>query len=107
MDRDNESLRKHLAEKVMGGRFTYPAKCCYIKEGRGVGRLYCPWEPDKDIEQAFMCLDTFDNWGIGKTKNSLYNVVISDIDSNAPHDSLPMAISLACGRATGFEDEQN
>ena len=102
---NTDSLNKHLAEKVMYWELPDGSNFWVKGTGKDYATIHIDdWLPDKNIEQAMICLETFDNWGIGKTKNSLYNVVISDTDSNAPHKSLPMAISLACTKATGWEE---
>ena len=62
---NNESLRQHLAEKVMGGIYTFPSNNLYIKKETG-DSYYKKWEPDENLEQAFMCLDTFGWWTIDK-----------------------------------------
>ncbi len=94
----NESLRQHLAEKVMG--WGWPL---YIDN----------WKPDENIEQAFMCLETFQYYRIIKRElisNAIeyYCVVSRDCEykqiCETESTELPMAISLACARATGYED---
>ena len=64
---------------------------------------------DTNIEQAMMCLDTFRSKGIDITwdeDNEIWRVGIWEDNRTERHGSdksIPVAISLACARATGYE----
>ncbi len=118
----NESLRRHLAEKVMGIKpewsdaFRDEVEEGYYYMGMG-GNLLTKvedWKPDEYIEQAFMCLDTFPDWKIVCDRDLKYEVGVwrRNRDEWLPkwmsgkcdfNESLPMAISLACARASNWE----
>ncbi len=102
----NESLRKHLAEKVM----RYEEGCRkdeYWELDSDGNRYGLFWKPDENIEQAFMCLGTFEDWQISRFAQvedmiDEYEITIGNIGLSN-ESSLPMAISLACAKATGWE----
>jgi len=73
------------------------------------------WNPSENIEQAMMCLETFAAWDLShddltdsveaRVLNNVYpDVEAIEYDGYAEEDTTPMAISLACGRATGWEE---
>ena len=105
-----DKLRRHLAEKVMGIDLT---KEYGFMDNDGCLHAGARWNPPENIEQAFMCLDTFSleveidsNDATGGQK--AWRVCILEPDGRmecSPYESLPMAISLACAGATGYEDE--
>ena len=106
---NNQSLREHLAVKVMGWENTAGD----IYWSGGVAKSYISsWRPDKDIEQAFMLLDKFEQWGISCNliDNGYFVSIIEwpkegrDQEWEAEDKSLPMAISLAVAKATGRDD---
>ncbi len=94
----NESLRKHLAEKVMDFAMSEPTEreWCGLEE----------WKPDENIEQAFMCLHRFtkDEPGIFLCEEESECRIGNKGRAICDGDSLPMAISLACARATGWKE---
>ncbi len=106
---NSESLNKHLAEKVMG--WEMPSGDIWWSDG--VAKAFeSSWNPTENIEQAFMCLDTLDHpayridFSITKTHQLSFwpDVTYSQNKFEAKHKSLPTAISLACARATGWEE---
>jgi len=111
----NEKLNKHLAEKVMG----WATSDCGTFYGIWIGsetfdETYTTehWNPTENIEQSFMCLDTFkEGFEIFVEGDVKRVTVYFDEDSSCVYareeanDSLSMAISLACAKATGYEDE--
>jgi len=105
---NKESLRKHLAEKVMGWEIAGEVVVISTPGVRLVG-----WKPDENIEQAFMCLDTFDEGYEIFVEGDVKRVIVYGEEDEAETEvfareeaggSLPMAISLACARATGYGD---
>jgi len=112
---NNESLRRHLAEKVMGWRETSQTEPAlyWDRIKQVVGSVVDEWKPDENLLQAFECLDTF-NEGYeifveGDVKKvTVYTSAFETTEVYAREEaggSLPMAISLACGRATGFNED--
>ena len=66
------------------------------------------WSPSTNIEQAMMCLDTFEEWRIdhhAKSRGGYYEVLLPNGHISAGVDqSLPLAISLACAKAKGYTE---
>jgi len=111
---NNESLNKWLAVEVMGwkhvkGRDNFWKYC--DKNNKFIGS-YHAWNPTENVEQALMCLGKHEQWGTSHNMvDDGYFVSIvewpnseDDKEWEAEHESLPMAISLACGRASGWEE---
>ena len=110
------NLNKHLAEKVMRWRKGRTNPHAYFEKWLGKGAesisIASNWKPTENIEQAMMCLDKGNWWFIEKIQKDsplgtgfLVNVVIGKTTGDAISDTPAMAISLACGRATGWSDE--
>ncbi len=107
-------LNKHLAEKVMGWTEWTAAKNGHndLNDAYTDGVKHKieieDWNPSENIEQAMMCLDIFTFWSINRTKKGYEAMIITDKEAFGDHielhDSLPMAISLACAKATGWEE---
>jgi len=111
----NNELNKWLAEKVMGwgtelSKITNkPRKTMiYFNPNDHADWIECSsWRPDENIEHAMMCLDTFTNFSIGKWVDTPEPYTVTIYDQNqfcVDHESLPMAISLACAKATGWSE---
>ena len=86
-----EAMREHLA--------------LLVNEGKPENQF---WEPDLDIEQAFMCLDAMGTlFNIsGEPGFDNFNCWIEDGEEGAVADgckTLPLAICIAACRATGME----
>ena len=108
------TLNEHLA-KAMGwveyqpnigpGEYCIPDEKTKGLTGKVVMRV-SDWNPSENIEQALMCLDTFDEFRIDYHRK-MYEVILpAQLYIGAGVDkSLPMAISLACAKATGWTDE--
>jgi len=62
------------------------------------------WNPTENIEQAFMCLDTFAWWEIHHAVDDYECSIKQQYEQMGVNKSLPMAISLACARASGYEE---
>lgn len=108
----NESLRKHLAEKVLEWAQGETEFQWNDKNGNRMldGILF---DPPNNISQAIDLLGEFEQWGISRNLiDDGYFVSIVDWSAElapdkeweAEHESLPMAISLACARASGWEE---
>ncbi len=113
----NESLGQHLAEKVMGWKEFWsstgslPDNFDGWTDDHNVPQArFDRWYPDENIEQAFMCLDTFEWFSICKNDDEyaegdeIYSCEVSNNNQVHIRSSLPMAISLACARATGYPE---
>jgi len=97
-DMNKESLNIWLAIKVMNWN-AVPLKL--------------DWDTTTNISHAMMCLDTFEWYSICKNddtyaeKDKPYSCEVSP-DEVCGHvavaESLPMAISLACAKATGWSE---
>lgn len=116
-----KSLREHLAIKVMGWKeFELASEIVYWTND--AGDLCCPvsdWKPDKNIEQAMECLDTFVEAKIYLRKPSFVPVVITKYRCDIWEDKawrasrlgqgnsdtlMSEAISFACAKATGWKE---
>ena len=105
------TLDEFLAIEVMGWKkqnTTSPVWWLDAKTRAGM-HLIKDWSPTTNIEQAMMCLERFQGWTIGEVDigNSRgFMVVMAEKGwRGCQHESLPMAISLACARAKGWGDE--
>ncbi len=113
------NINEHLAVKVMGWHRpplgTLFERLYYYSNYKCIDRIspVDDWSPQENIEQAIMCLNSFKTFGISKNMvDEGYYVSIypdfhdcSEFEFEAENQSLPKAISLACARATGWEDE--
>ena len=108
-------LKEHLAVEVMGwvrGKLTAPHSGTYYCDSKNE-KIWIDWDPIENIEQAFMLLDKFEQWGISCNliDNGYFVSIIEwpkegrDQEWEAEDKSLPIAICLAVGKATGWKDE--
>lgn len=107
-----ESLNKHLA-KVMGWKqhqydnhFDRQRFYNEYRDSEGNRTEFVKdWNPTENIEQSFMVLDTFGEWEVFKDHDYFICINPKYRDPrnwDATDPSLPMAISLACARATNW-----
>ena len=106
------SLRKHcadIAELVILRKGALSGQSdAYQFKGRPL--LMCQWQPDTNIEQAMMLLEKFDDWELGRTRRGItpYCRIFANqmqILGAARENTVPLAITLACAKATGWKDE--
>jgi len=103
------NLNKHLAEKVMG--WTMPTGDLWWDD-KGAMASETGWNPSSNISQAMMCLSSYNHpayridFSIEKIHRVSFwpDVTYSKNKFEGEHKSLPMAISLACARASGWEE---
>jgi len=106
---NTESLNEHLAREGMGWeclRFSPIHDGFHYKTPQGK-MYYDDWNPCENIEQAFMVLEKFEDWTVAKIQPSGdYGCLIGDFNSDCRkrNKSLPLAISLAAARATGWTE---
>ena len=102
---NTESLNEHLARKVMGWE---KRADCWVKGGPPTVCLRrSSFNPCENIKQAFMVLEKCESWGMAKAESSLYNVIVKfgkNVELAEQNKSLPLAISLAAARATGWTE---
>lgn len=103
-------INEHLALNLMGWTKhpdeRYPTNPETYKDKDGDYKFmdFC-WDPRKNMEQAFMCLDKFEWWRIDRSSQRYYVSIYQDRGFDIKEKSLSKAISLACAKATGWEDE--
>ncbi len=105
------NISEHLAVEVMGWRTELSKltnKPCrtkiYITDETDPYDGWveaATWNPPENIEQAFMCLDKFNDVNICKWKDTWF-VQLSTAKTS--DKSLANAISLACAEATGWKE---
>ena len=109
---NTESLKHHLATKIMNWTIMQPSGVIVFANNQRSGMKLPDWNPPENTEQAMMCLEKFTDqaileldqehvckWGV--------NIRVSEHGmTNHHHDLLSMAISLACAKATGWEDSE-
>ena len=111
-------LNTFLATEVMGWRYNdynqgEPCLGYYMfpeaKEGAWMEAR--DWHPDTDIDQAMMCLEAFAEASIAMNKPrqgyccSVRHRGKDKWNNSGWQESLPMAISLACAKAKGFNND--
>ena len=102
-----ESLREHLAIKVLGAKVIEGRKHKIYDFPSGELIYASLWNPPENIEQAMGCLDTLSNdYTINKTPLSRFYEcwLESHGVGSGWQETLPLAISLACAKATGWEE---
>lgn len=103
------TLNEHLAINVMGLHLSPFYKEKYWWDDECITPVFNEkdWNPSENIEQAFMCLDTFPSFTITKPDHGAFTCDVKiGYHKNwkaVVDQSLPKAISLACAKATGFE----
>ena len=105
-----DKLNEHLAVKVMGWEWPDESYVGWVPDEIAPMER---WQPHKNIEQAMMVLDTFEQWGISRNLvDKGYFVSIVDWYEGAPdedwegeNESLPLAICIAAAKATGYSDD--
>ena len=103
------NLNEFLAVEVMGWEcyyytvrgqsLTYP----YYYTGETPYQRADHWNPSENIEQAMMCLNQW-SWYQLTRKGDVWICQVEG-GSREVAASMPMAISLACARARGWEDD--
>lgn len=108
---NNESLNHHLATVVMGWhKYTRETNgtVIYRDKNNKAKIAVNQFDPPNNIEQAMGCLEIFAYWAINHTKKGYEAMILTDKEIFGDHielnESLPMAISLACAKATGWEE---
>lgn len=109
-----ESLNEYLAIEVMGYQKTFlagmsPDEWGYKRENLPI-QMHYDWLSTENIEQAVMCLGTFKRVSIAKNEKQGWCCSVRDggwekWHNSGWHESLSMAISLACAKATGWKDD--
>lgn len=117
------NLNEHLAINVMGwevtttiawlelGKQNYYTPDPDAKDSKRLRCVVDSWLPSENIEQAMSLLDGFDqtvieSWN-GANKNRYHRVTVeteTELKTGDMNKSLPMAISLVCAKATGWEE---
>ena len=112
---NTDSLNKHLAEKVMEwelqSSLTWPGEQNIYKDPKNDSFWLkaSDWNPSENIEQAMMCIQTMDEWHIHNAAGLIdawtyrSKMKVGRGFTNKK-DELPMAISLACAKATGYKE---
>jgi len=100
------NLNEHLAIKVMGWEhFSTEGKKASLPSyfnNEGWLMFVESWNPSENGSQSQMCLDTFEWWRIDRSSERYYVSIYQDKGIDVKNKSLPMAISLACAKATGW-----
>ena len=111
---NTESLNHHLITKVLDYDYAIEGE-----SGEGVythkdgDHIYTfLWDPRNNIKQADACLDNFTLWSVEKCESEdgevYYTVYVEHFDKRtkgeAVHADKELAISLACAKATGYEE---
>jgi hypothetical protein len=96
-----DKLNEFLAVEVMG--WCIEDDDAYFDSAGIFQEPVYMFQPDKNIEQAMMCLEKFLHWQIDCKPAGFYVHIKDEIGIS--HESLPIAISLACARAKGWKDE--
>ena len=105
-------INEHLAINVMGWEATNTRykPVGSTPQDHHIFISISDWNPTGNIEQAFMCLEKFENWEIihnFERYEVMYRVGINRPDFSAvfgAHEVVSTAISLACAKATGWND---
>ena len=95
---NHDQLNEFLAVKVMKAALTEDNKW-----EKPDGYIICHsvvWDPAHDIAQALMCLNTFKRYKMIKHSGWI-TVTVEDVSETNINE--PLAISLACARAAGYE----
>ncbi len=111
----HQAMREHLATVVMGWVIYDRDPFWYRHKSTGeIAEQTSNWEPFTNHEQAFKCLDKFEQWGISRNMvDDGYFVSIVDWSESEPnkeweaeHEDKLHAICIAMCKATGFEEQQ-
>jgi len=105
------NLNKHLAE-MMGLEFREGGRKDEYWQDIDGDKFGLFWNPSENIEQAMMCLSLYNHpayridFSIEKIHRVSFwpDVTYSKNKFEGEHKSLPLAISLVCARASGWEE---
>ena len=109
------TLDEFLAVEVMGWKLKEEPFFTGWASDNGFFHFHVQqWSPTTDIKQAMMCLEQLGTWSIDGNREFIpaYDVYAGYYEnhdgghwrSTSSGESLPMAISLACARAKGWEE---